>query len=187
MNKRIGIFAGSFDPIHYGHLDIINRACDLFDEVHVLVATNPTKHGLFTEFKRVELIEQSIKHAHAEGKQLGFTRIQPEKIIVSLHGGLLVHYVENLIKDTPEADHPSCIRLIRGVRMGDANQELTMSVYNNELGVDTILIPTNKEFAHLKSSAIKEIAAYDVEELEMQDWVAPPVYEALFKKIRAFS
>ena len=91
-NKKIAIYPGSFDPITYGHIDIIKRASLLFDQVIVSVANNEQKRPLFSEMERVEMIKESIKDI--------------PYIIVDSFKGLLVEYAEK----------KNAIAVIRGLR-----------------------------------------------------------------------
>ena len=107
---RKAIFAGSFDPITNGHLDIIYRASKIFDELQIGVLINPNKEGLFTLEERVELIESCTKDL--------------SNIKVVIFQGLLVDYCKTNGIDT----------LVRGIRSeADVNYELQMAHMNKEL------------------------------------------------------
>ena len=125
--KRKAIFAGSFDPITNGHLDIICRASKLFDELQIGVLYNPNKKGLFSFDERVELIKSCTKHL--------------KNIKVVSFDGLLVNYCQ---------DH-GIGTLIRGVRTGaHMNRELNSNI-------ETIMLPTKTEYSFISSSLIKEV------------------------------
>ena len=137
--KRKAIFAGSFDPITNGHLDIICRASNLFDELQIGVLYNPNKKGLFNFDERVELIKSCTKH---------LTNIK----IVSFDG-LLVNYCQDNGIST----------LVRGVRTGaDIEYELQMAHMNRELNpnIETIILPTKTEYSFVSSSLIKEVLTF---------------------------
>lgn len=137
--KRKAIFAGSFDPITNGHLDIICRASNLFDELQIGVLYNPNKKGLFNFDERVELIKSCTSH---------LTNIK----IVSFDG-LLVNYCQDNGIDT----------LIRGVRTGaDIEYELQMAHMNRELNpnIETIILPTKPEYSFISSSLVKEVLTF---------------------------
>lgn len=141
MGKQIrkAIFAGSFDPITNGHLDIIFRASKIFDELQIGVLINPNKKGLFTLEERVELIEQCTKKLN--------------NIKVVKFQGLLVDYCKEHGIDT----------LVRGVRSeDDVNYELQMAHMNKELNsdIETIFLPTNKQYSFVSSSLIKEVLKF---------------------------
>lgn len=134
--KRKGIFAGSFDPITNGHLDIICRASKLFDELQIGVLYNPNKKGLFNFDERIELIKSCTKHL--------------SNIKIVSFNGLLVNYCQKNEIDT----------LVRGVRTGaDIEYELQMAHMNRELNqnIETIILPTKTEYSFISSSLIKEV------------------------------
>jgi pantetheine-phosphate adenylyltransferase len=134
--KRKGIFAGSFDPITNGHLDIICRASKLFDELQIGVLYNPNKKGLFNFDERIELIKSCTNHL--------------SNIKIVSFDGLLVNYCQKNEIDT----------LVRGVRTGaDIEYELQMAHMNRELNqnIETIILPTKTEYSFISSSLIKEV------------------------------
>ena len=134
--KRKGIFAGSFDPITNGHLDIICRASKLFDELQIGVLYNPNKKGLFKFDERIELIKSCTNHLN--------------NIKIVSFDGLLVNYCQKNEIDT----------LVRGVRTGaDIEYELQMAHMNRELNpnIETIILPTKTEYSFISSSLIKEV------------------------------
>ena len=134
--KRKGIFAGSFDPITNGHLDIICRASKLFDELQIGVLYNPNKKGLFNFDERIELIKSCTNHLN--------------NIKIVSFDGLLVNYCQKNEIDT----------LVRGVRTGaDIEYELQMAHMNRELNpnIETIILPTKTEYSFISSSLIKEV------------------------------
>lgn len=141
MSKK-AIFAGSFDPITNGHLDIILRASKLFDILYVGVLNNPNKNCLFTFDERVELIKECTKN------------LKNTKIVS--FDGLLVNYCkQNNIKF-----------LVRGVRNGlDIDYELQMAHMNRKLNsdIETIIFPTKNEYSFVSSSAVKEVLKFDGE------------------------
>jgi pantetheine-phosphate adenylyltransferase len=128
------ICPGSFDPITYGHLDIIGRASALYDEVVVAVLVNHTKASLFT----VEMIRE-------------VTRDVPN-VSVDSWSGLLVEYCKvNAI--------PVIVKGLRAV--SDFDYELQMAQMNHQLaGVETVFISTSPQYSFLSSSLVKEIAKY---------------------------
>ena len=158
MNKRIrkAIFAGSFDPITNGHLDIICRASKLFDEIGVLF--NPNKKGLFTFEERVHLIESCTSHL--------------DNVKIVSFDGLLVNYCEENQIDT----------LVRGVRSGaDVEYELQMAHMNRELNpnIETIILPTTTKYSFISSSLIKEVLTFDA---DVKNLVPKVVLEELKRK-----
>ncbi len=156
---RKAIFAGSFDPITNGHLDIICRASKLFDEFYIGVLNNPNKKSLFTFDERVDLIKKCSEDLN--------------NIKVVSFDGLLVEYCKKNKIDT----------LVRGIRNStDAEYELQMAYMNKELNeeVETIILPTKVEHSFVSSSLVKEVFSFrgDVSNL-----VPKIVLEELNKKV----
>src|SRR6188768_3327939 len=139
--SRIAVVPGSFDPITLGHLDVIQRAAGIFDELHVLVVHNPAKSALLPVAKRVELIERSI----VEGRL-------PENIVVtSWSVGLLVDYATDV----------GATVLVKGVRSQvDVAYETPMAIVNRNLaGVETIFLLPDPAHAHVSSSLVRQVAS----------------------------
>jgi pantetheine-phosphate adenylyltransferase len=133
---RRAVCPGSFDPIHNGHLDIIERASRLYDVVHVAVLVNPSKKGMFSVDERVAMIEE-ITAAYGNVK-------------VESHQGLLVDYCR-------DRDIPAIVKGLRAV--SDFDYELQMAQMNYGLsGVETLFVPTNPTYSFQSSSLIKEVA-----------------------------
>ncbi len=157
---RKAIFAGSFDPITNGHLDIISRASKLFDELQIGVLINPNKKGLFNLEERVKLIELCTEHL--------------DNVKIISFEGLLVNYCsENGIST-----------LVRGVRSeDDVNYELQMAHMNKELNpdIETIFLPTNKKYSFVSSSLIKEVLSFGA---DVTNFVPVEVLKELEKKTK---
>jgi pantetheine-phosphate adenylyltransferase len=136
--KRV-VCPGSFDPITFGHLDIIERASKMFDEVVIAVLVNVTKSSLFSVEERMEMIREVTKK---------YTNVK-----VDSWSGLLVDYCEaNKI--------PIIVKGLRAVT--DFDYELQMSQINLQLkGVETLFMSTAPAHSFLSSSLVKEIASYD--------------------------
>lgn len=156
--KRKAIFAGSFDPITNGHLDIIERASKIFDELQIGVLYNPNKKGLFNFEERVKLIESCTNHLN--------------NIKIVSFKGLLVDYCKENEIDT----------LVRGIRSSaDVEYELQMAHMNKELNpdIETIILPTTPKYSFVSSSLIKEVLAFNA---DIKNLVPGIVLEELKKK-----
>jgi len=139
--RRIAVVPGSFDPVTLGHLDVIDRAAGLFDELHVLVVHNPAKSALLPISKRVSLLEQAIKDANL-----------PTNIVVaSWSVGLLVDYCLDVGASV----------LVKGIRSQvDVAYETPMAIVNRNLAsVETIFLLPNPANAHVSSSLVRQVAA----------------------------
>lgn len=129
---------GSFDPITYGHLDIIKRASTHFDQVVVAVLENRTKSSLFTVPERIAMIRESVKDL--------------PNVVVDSWSGLLVDYCER----------NSITTIVKGLRaVTDFDYELQMAQLNLQAsGVETMLMATAPAYSFLSSSIVKELAHY---------------------------
>ncbi|RKT15749.1 phosphopantetheine adenylyltransferase [Streptomyces sp. 1114.5] len=135
---RRAVCPGSFDPIHKGHLEIIERASKLYDVVHVAVLINRNKQGMFTVEERIGLIEEVTA-------PFG-------NVVVESHHGLLVDYCR-------ERGIPAIIKGLRAV--SDFDYELQMAQMNHGLsGVETLFLPTSPTYSFLSSTLVKEVASY---------------------------
>jgi pantetheine-phosphate adenylyltransferase len=135
---RRAVCPGSFDPVTNGHLDIIERAAGLFDEVVVAVLINKSKHGLFSAEERMDMLRE-------------VTADMPNVKIDSFHG-LLVDYCKA----------HGVRAIVKGLRaVTDFDYELQMAQMNQQLaGVDTLFMPTNPLYSFLSSSLVKEVATF---------------------------
>lgn len=129
---------GSFDPITFGHLDIIERASKQFDEVLVTVFVNRKKEGLFTIEERLELISANVAKF--------------KNVVVESGEGLLVDYCKNKSVDV----------IVKGLRaVTDFDYELQMAqVHTQASGVETMFMATSPTHSFLSSSIVKELAYY---------------------------
>lgn len=140
-DKKIGIFAGSFDPLTHGHIDLIRRASKLFDELIVLIAINTSKKTWFSAAERVSLTEEAIKDI--------------EKVRVdTLKDGLIANYYQKV----------GASALVRGIRNStDFEYEYGIASANNKQfsELDTVVLFASDHYRYLSSSLIKEIAYFD--------------------------
>jgi len=137
MKKRKAIYPGSFDPVTFGHLDLIERALNLFDELIVVVASNPSKKTLFTAEERAGFLKTALKH-------------RPQ-VTVENWEGLTVHLAEK----------EKAFTLIRGIRAtSDFDYEFQMALTNRKLApkIDTMFLMPSESHFYLSSRLIKEIA-----------------------------
>jgi len=155
------VFPGSFDPPTFGHLNIIERASSLFDELLVVVAVNRQKTGLFAPEERRDLLVE----------------------LLDGHRNVSVHLCDTLVVDF--ARNHDCKVLVRGVRsVPDFSYEFELSIMNKSInpGIETIFIPTDPKFFVLRSSAIKELASYN---RDLTAMVPPSVAEAVRAKFNS--
>lgn len=155
MEKRLrtAIYAGTFDPITLGHLDLIERASKLFDNLIVLVGVNAGKSPMFSVDERKDMISNSITHIL--------------NVKVDTFDGLIVKYAKKYNAKV----------LLRGVRaFQDFEYELQMALINRRLDgdIETVFLMPKNEYSFLSSTLIKGISGYDC---DMEEYV--PKYVAL--------
>ena len=137
---RNAIYAGTFDPITTGHLSVIERGVDLFDQLIIVVAVNPDKHPLFSVQERVDMIND-IVFAHRSVQVISTT-------------GYVVHEARKF----HEVHY-----LLRGIRnCTDARAELHLALLNKELApeIETVFVPAHPELSDVSSSKLKELALH---------------------------
>jgi pantetheine-phosphate adenylyltransferase len=156
MSRR-AVCPGSFDPITYGHLDIIKRASAHFDEVVVAVFINSTKQSLFSVEERIEMIKETTKDL--------------PNIKVDSWSGLTVEYCKRNQIDV----------ITKGLRaVSDFDYELQQAQVNLQAGVDTMFMATDPSHSFLSSSLVKELAKYKG---DISTMVPPFVQAAIAKKV----
>lgn len=135
---RKAVCPGSFDPVTNGHLDIISRASDLFDDVTVAVLINQSKEGMFDVDERLEML----------------------RIVAADYPNVKVDAFRGLLVDFCKANGITVI--VKGLRaVSDFDYELQMAQMNRSLaGVETVFVPTSPEYSFLASSLVKEIATH---------------------------
>ncbi|WP_434784123.1 pantetheine-phosphate adenylyltransferase [Kurthia gibsonii] len=158
---KIAVVPGSFDPITNGHLDIIQRAADIFDVVYVAVMNNSAKKPLFNVEERIDLIQQVTKDM--------------PNVKVESSSGLLIHY----------AKEKNAHVIVRGLRaVSDFEYEMQITSMNRYLDhhIETFFIMTKNQHSFLSSSIVKEVSQYggDIESL-----VPAIVNKALKEKFKA--
>ena len=150
MNKQIAVYPGSFDPITYGHLDIIERGLEVFDQIIIAVARNSGKKGLFSTAERIRHIEETLG--------------DNPRVTVDTFDGLLVDYVVSRGAKV----------ILRGLRaVSDFEYEFQIAQMNHNLKseIETIFMMTSVPYAYLSSSLVKEVASLN----GSVDSLVPPV------------
>lgn len=153
------IYPGTFDPVTYGHIDIVKRAVDLFDKVVITVAINPSKKPLFTTEERVEMLKDSLKEFDG-------------KVDIDSFDGLLVEHAKQV----------GAQAIIRGLRqISDFEFEFQMALMNRKLSGDitTIFLMPHERYTYLNSTVIRNLASLHA---DVSSFVPPNVQEALKKK-----
>jgi len=158
MNKVI--YPGTFDPVTYGHIDVIKRATELFDFVAVTVAVNPGKKPLFSTKERVEMLKESLKDF--------------DNVSVDSFNGLVVDHAKAV----------GATGIIRGLRaVSDFEYEFQMALMNRKLAEDiaTIFLMPHEKFTYLNSTIIRNLASLHS---DVSDFVPLVVQEQLKLKFK---
>ncbi len=158
LQKKLAICPGSFDPITNGHLDIISRGANIFDEVIVAIFNNQSKSPLFSIEERVSLIQQSVNHL--------------PNVTVDLSEGLLIEYAK-------EKEAKVILRGLRAVSDFEYEMQITSMNKRLETDIETFFMMTNNQYSFLSSSIVKEVAKYKG---NINGLVPTVVEEALIKK-----
>ena len=136
------IYPGTFDPVTLGHLDIVKRGMEIFQELIIGIAENPKKKPLFSLEERKEMFEESLK-------EMGLY----SKVKVKTFNSLLVEF----------AKEEGAVAILRGIRIiSDMDHEFTMASINRKLypEIETVFLMPSDEYAYLSSSVVREIAFY---------------------------
>ena len=153
------VFPGTFDPIHYGHIDIVKRGCALFDEVIVAVYNRPLKDLLFSRNERIELVKEAY--------------LKVDNVINKSYDGLTVDFCNAVDAKI----------IVRGLRVfSDFEHEFRMALANRRLAhnIDTVSLITSEQHTFLSSSTVREIAALGG---DVSSMVPDFVLDALKKKL----
>jgi pantetheine-phosphate adenylyltransferase len=160
MSARIAVYAGSFDPATLGHLDLIERASVLFENVIVAIGVHPTKNPLFTPAERIDLLKKITAHL--------------PNVSVDSFGGLLIQY----------CTAKGAGVIVRGLRVTtDFEYELQIAHANADLApnVDTVFLPTRTRHGFVSASLVREIASHGG---DVSRYAPPVVCEALTQKFK---
>lgn len=153
----LALFPGSFDPPTYGHLNIIERTCRIFDKIDIVISVNPDKKYLFTEQERLKMLTELTKD---------FSNVS-----VHTWNGLIVDYCKKVNASV----------LLRGIRNSmDFAYEFDLSLINHSLdnSVETLFVPTEQKYFLIRSSNIKEVAKYHGDISNM----VPPLVESMISE-----
>jgi pantetheine-phosphate adenylyltransferase len=137
--RAVAVYAGSFDPVTLGHLDLIERAAKLFDEVIVAIGVHPTRRPLFTFEERLALLEEVVRP---------FPNARVDRF-----DGLLIHYCKRV----------GARVIVRGLRAAtDFEYELQIAHANSDMDptVDTVFLPTRANYGFVSASLVREIASH---------------------------
>ncbi len=154
------IYPGTFDPVTYGHIDIIKRAREIFDSIVVTVAINTGKTPLFSTQERVDMLKESLKEF--------------KNISIDSFDGLVVDHARNV----------GAVSIIRGLRaVSDFEYEFQMALMNRKLAgeISTVFLMPHEKYTYLNSSIVRNLAGFNS---DVSDFVPPNVKAALEKKFK---
>ena len=156
---KIAIYPGSFDPITSGHLNIIQRAANIFDRLIVCVMVNGAKSPMFTQQERVDMIRSVVQDL--------------PNVEVDSSSELLAEYARK---------KGSCV-IVKGLRAGsDFENEFQMALINHKINpnLDTMFLTSEHQYMYLSSSTVKELGGYDV---DLSDFLPKQIIPAFKKRI----
>ena len=156
----IAVYTGVFDPVHLGHLDVIERGCSIFDRLIVGVGINPDKSPFFTTDERVELLRKAVRP---------FPNVE-----VQAFDDLAVRFVRRVGAHV----------MLRGLRTtSDMEYEFNMSLMNHSLdpGIETVFLMAKDTYSHVTGSLLRQIATFGG---PLEKFVPPEVVAALMTRVR---
>lgn len=164
---HVAMFPGSFDPMSYGHLDVIRRGRRLFDRVIVAVGRNPGKDPLFSPDERVEMIQRLVREIVAQEPR-------EAKVSVESFSGLTVDFARQM----------GATVLLRGIRnLSDLQSEVQQALTNRTVaGLETAFVVAGQDFAYTSSSLIKQVTALGRDMKALETMVPPLVVKMLRAK-----
>lgn len=159
--KKIALYPGTFDPVTLGHIDIIKRAANLFENLMVAVADNPEKTALFSVEERMELLRASLRDV--------------DRISITSFSNLTAKFAKSI----------GATAIIRGLRaISDFEFEFQMALMNRQIepDVETVFLMPKAKYSYISSSLVKDIAKRGG---DISSFVPPEVEEAIVKRFRA--
>ena len=159
MKTKIAIYPGTFDPVTYGHIDIIERASGIFDKIIVAVAHNESKKPLFSVKERVSMLKSSLKGM--------------DNVVVDDFNGLVVEYARKVGAKV----------MIRGIRMiSDFEYEFQMALTNRKFDedIEAIFMMPHEKYSYISSKLVKEAASLGA---DVSEFIPKPVEAALRAKV----
>lgn len=163
MKAKTAIYPGTFDPITYGHIDVVERAAKMFQKVIVLVARNSTKTPLFSDDERIAMIKEVFK--------------RNKNVEVDGFDGLLVDYAKRRRASV----------IIRGLRaVSDFEYEFQMALTNRKLdgNIDTVFLVPHERYTYLNSTIVREVATLGG---DVSDFVPPVIRKRLIAKVKSLT
>lgn len=162
--RHLAIYTGSFDPITFGHMDVLARSRRLFDEVILAIGRNPKKTALFSLSERLALARKLVAELVESEPDAAAVRVET-------YAGLTVDYAQSV----------GAAAIVRGIRnITDLATECQLAITNRQVaGIETIFIVTGEAFAYTSSSLIQQIAALGGSLDKLATLVPPSVIEAL--------
>ena len=164
MPSHLAIYTGSFDPITYGHIDVLKRARSLFDEIVVAIGRNPDKAALFSPEERVSMVRKVIGELVESNREGASIRVET-------YPGLTVDFAREV----------GACAILRGIRnVTDLASECQLAITNRKVAdIETVFMITGEEHAYTSSSLIKQIAALGGSIDALVDIVPPVVLDEL--------
>lgn len=140
MKKQIAVYAGSFDPFTIGHANIVRRALELVDEIHIVIGVNISKQPLQSATERLQILQELYRG--------------DERVKVTLYKGIVAKYAQ---------EHNAT--LLRGIRnVADLESERQLAEANRDIfGIETICLFADSKYSYVSSSLVRELAAFGEE------------------------